>query len=76
MVIANVVGDLVAIFIFKSLNLVAVGSILFTIIGIWVGFYYLSKELTLEYKQIFRSGIDFYTSIYQKLRNSRAKISG
>lgn len=76
MVIANVVGDLIAIFIFKSLNLVAVGSIIFTIIGIWVGFYYLSKELNLEYRQIFRSGIDFYTSMYQKFRNSQGKVSG
>jgi len=76
MVIANVVGDLIAIFIFKSLNLVAVGSIIFTIIGIWVGFYYLSKELTLEYRQIFKSGIDFYTSMYLKFRNRQAKISG
>jgi hypothetical protein len=55
---------------------VAVGSIIFTIIGIWVGFYYLSKELTLEYRQIFRSGIDFYTSMYLKFRNRQAKISG
>jgi len=76
MVIANVVGDLIAIFIFKSLNLVAVGSIIFTIIGIWVGFYYLSKELTLEYRQIFRSGIDFYISMYQKFRNRQVKVSG
>jgi len=76
MVIANVVGDLVAIFVFKSLNLVAVGSILFTTIGIWVGFYYLSKELTLEYSQIFRSGIDFYQSMYIKFRNRFTQVSG
>lgn len=76
MVIANVVGDLIAIFIFKSLNLVAVGSILFTIIGIWVGFYYLSKEITLEYKQIFRSGIDFYRSLYHIFRSKFARVSG
>ncbi len=69
MVIANVVGDLIAIFIFKSLALVAVGSILFTILGIWVGFYYLSKELNLNYLQIFSSGIDFYKILYHKFRN-------
>jgi O-antigen/teichoic acid export membrane protein len=68
MVIANVVGDLVAIFIFKSLALVAVASILFTALGIWVGFYYLSKELTLNYSQIFSSGRDFYKSMYYKFR--------
>ena len=69
MVIANVIGDLIAIFVFKSLELVAVGSILFTILGIWVGFYYLSKELTLKYFNIFTNGIDFYKSIFLKLRN-------
>jgi O-antigen/teichoic acid export membrane protein len=68
MVIANVIGDLIAIFLFKSLALVAVGSILFTIIGIWVGFYYLSKELTLNYSHIFTSGIEFYKIIYYKFK--------
>ena len=75
MVIANVVGDLIAIFIFNSLSLVAVGSILFTILGIWVGFYYLSKELSLNYLQIFRKGIDFYKGIYQKIRSQQFKAS-
>jgi len=75
MVIANVVGDLIAIFIFKSLNMVAAGSIIFTIIGIWVGFYYLSKELTLEYSQIFRSGIDFYKSMYLNFRSRFAQMT-
>lgn len=68
MVIANVVGDVIAIFLFKSLALVAVGSILFTILGIWVGFVYLSRELTLEYSQIFRSGIEFYESMYKTFK--------
>lgn len=66
MVLFNVAGDLVAVFIFKSLALVAVGSILFTLIGIWVGFYYFSRELTLNYLQIFSRGIHFYKSIYYK----------
>jgi len=75
MVIANVVGDLIAIFIFKSLAMVAVASILFTILGIWIGFFYLSKELTLKYKQIFSSGIDFYMSMYHKLKNGQIHTS-
>jgi len=70
MVIANIIGDLIAIFIFKSLSLVAVASIFFTTIGIWVGFYYLSKELSLNYLRIFTSGIDFYKMMYNKLKNN------
>ena len=76
MVIVNVIGDLVAIFIFKSLALVAVGSILFTILGIWVGFYYLSRELSLHYLQIFTNGIDFYKSMYFKFRTRQIRTTG
>jgi O-antigen/teichoic acid export membrane protein len=71
MVIANIIGDLIAIFIFKSLILVAVASIIFTVIGIWIGFYYLSKELSLNYSHIFIDGIEFYKSLYRKFRNQQ-----
>lgn len=71
MVIANVAGDLIAIFVFKSLILVAVASIIFTLIGIWLGMYFLNKELTLSYSEIFSSGIKFYRSIFNKATNNR-----
>jgi ABC-type dipeptide/oligopeptide/nickel transport system permease component len=71
MVIANVIGDLIAIFIFKSLLLVAVASILFTLIGIWMGMYFLDKELSLSYKEIFSSGLDFYSTLINKATNNR-----
>ncbi len=70
MVIANVIGDIIAIFIFKSLALVAVASIFFTIIGIWVGFFYMNKELSLNYRHIFTHGIDFYETIYGKIKSN------
>ena len=70
MVVANVVGDLIAIFIFKSLAMVAVASILFTIIGVWVGYHFLNKELKLDYKLIFTAGIDFYKEMYSKFRKN------
>jgi len=71
MVLANVVGDLIAIFIFKSLLLVAVASIIFTLVGIWMGMYFLNKELILSYREIFSSGIKFYTSLFNKATNDR-----
>lgn len=71
MVIINLIGDLIAIFIFKSLTLVAVATILFTSIGIWVGFYFLNKELKLEFFQIFKFGITFYQSLLDKFRNRK-----
>ncbi|MFT5250905.1 MAG: O-antigen/teichoic acid export membrane protein, partial [bacterium] len=71
MLLANVIGDLIAIFIFKSLIIVAVASIAFTIIGIWMGMYFLDKELSLTYKEIFSSGITFYKTMINKLTNNR-----
>jgi hypothetical protein len=58
-------------FHFKSLIIVAVASIVFTIIGIWMGMYFLDKELSLTYKQIFSSGITFYKTMINKLTNNR-----
>ncbi|WP_248722643.1 lipopolysaccharide biosynthesis protein [Seonamhaeicola sp. ML3] len=72
MVLANVIGDVVAIFMFESLILVAVASILFTLVGIWLGMYFLNKELTLSYKQIFISGIEFYKDIFRKAMGNRS----
>jgi O-antigen/teichoic acid export membrane protein len=71
MVAANVIGDFIAIFVFKSLILVAVASIAFTLIGIWMGMYFLNKELTLSYKEIFSSGITFYKNLFNKVTNNR-----
>ena len=67
MVIANVIGDIIAVFVFKSLEMVAIGSILFTILGVWVGYHFIDKQLDLKYTRIFSSGIEFYKSMYDKL---------
>ena len=71
MVVANIIGDLVAIFIFKSLIVVAIASILFTIIGICLGMYFINKELSLSFKEIFRSGLKFYLSLFNKMTRNR-----
>lgn len=70
MVLANIVGDLIAVFVFKSLALIAIASILFTMLGIWVGYYFLNKELHLEYRKVFSAGIDFYKAMYLKFGKS------
>ena len=62
------IGDLIAVFIFKSLAVIAMASLLFTALGVWVGYYYLNKELTLDYRQVFSEGLGFYKEIYQKMR--------
>ena len=75
MVVANVTGDLIAIFIFKSLILVALSSIIFTVLGIWLGMYFLSRELSLQYKEIFMAGIQFYKSLFHKLMTKKSAQS-
>ena len=58
---------MIAIFIFKSLILVAVASILFTLVGIYVGMKFLNRELALDFRKIFSSGTEFYRSRFNKL---------
>jgi O-antigen/teichoic acid export membrane protein len=71
MVTANVIGDLIAVYVFKSLAAIAVGSVLFTILGVWVGYYFLNKELRLDHRKVFSAGIEFYKSIYLNFRNKK-----
>lgn len=72
MVIANVIGDLIAVFVFKSLLAVAVASILFTVIGVWVGFYFLNKELHLSHIKIYTTGLEFYKEMYMKFKKHKS----
>jgi O-antigen/teichoic acid export membrane protein len=67
MVIANVIGDLIAVFVFKSLIAVAIASILFTILGIWLGYYFLDREMKINNLKIFSSGYEFYSEMYRKI---------
>ncbi len=71
MVMANIIGDMVAVFLFKSLILVAVSSILFTIAGIWLGMHFLDKELQLQYNHIFSNGISFYRNLVNKIMHKQ-----
>lgn len=68
MVITNVIGDLIAIFVFKSLAAVAVASIIFTALGVWVGYYFLDRELSLDHRLTFSYGIDFYRTMYENIK--------
>jgi O-antigen/teichoic acid export membrane protein len=70
MVAANVIGDLVAVFIFRSLMAVAVASVIFTFVGVLIGFRFLDREMHIDHKTIFISGIDFYRESYEKLKRN------
>lgn len=72
MVITNIIGDLIAVFVFKSLEAVAIGSVIFTVFGVWLGYYFLNKHLGLDQKKIFSCGLIFYKKLYKKFRNVTA----
>lgn len=69
MTLFNVAGDLIAVFIFKSMAGVAIGSVLFTLVGVWIGFYFLDKQIGLERRKIFSYGIDFYRNLGNSYKN-------
>jgi len=64
MVATNIIGDLVAVFIFESLEAVAIATILFTTVGIVVGAYCINREFEFSTIEIFKSGNKFYITIW------------
>lgn len=52
MLIANVICDIIAVFVFKSLLLVAVATLIFTVAGVLVGWIFLRKNLPVSSKQL------------------------
>lgn len=63
MTAANIIIDLIAVFMFQSLVLVAVGTVMFTMLGIFLGFYFLRKELEIKGKYILPEGIYFFKNL-------------
>jgi O-antigen/teichoic acid export membrane protein len=67
MVVTNVLGDLVAVFVFGSLVGVAIFTLVFTGIGIVLGFYFLKKEIKFSPNSLILSANNFYLLLKQKL---------
>ncbi len=63
MLTANVIGDLIAIYVFESIEMVAVSTLVFTLTGILVGMYYLDKTFTISIKGILKSANGFYRNL-------------
>jgi O-antigen/teichoic acid export membrane protein len=71
MLTANVIGDLIAVFVFKSLFFVALATVIFTLIGMYIGYFFLNKEIKLEFPEIFRHGWAFYTEAFHTFKNKK-----
>ncbi len=66
MLTTNIIGDLFAVFVFESLEVVAMTTLLFTTVGIVVGAYFMNKEFDFSISEIFKSGNQFYMGIWKQ----------
>ena len=68
MTVANIIIDLVGVFVFESLIVVAIGTVFFTLIGIGLGFYYLKKEIQVQPKYIISESVLFFKTFHKQLK--------
>ena len=81
MTTANILGDIFAVFglhhFFPSwsvttiLLFVALASIIFAFIGLFIGYYFLKKEIDISFTKIFSEGIDFYKGLLIRIRQKK-----
>ena len=75
MLVANIIGDLVSIYVFHSIEMVAVSTLIFTTVGIVVGAYFLNKSFKVSLVEIFKSANLFYKNLWFKSIDIRKKHS-
>lgn len=68
MVTANVIGDLIAVFIFHSITMVAWVTLVFLIIGALSGLFFTKKTANIEWRAIFQHGFMFLAEYLKKLK--------
>ena len=64
---ANIIGDLIAIFVFQSLQAVALVTVVFTLIGIVIGYTYLNREIRVNIMQVANGGLIFFKNLRRHL---------
>ncbi len=67
MVLANIIGDFIAVWYFQSIFGVAVITIIMTFVGIIVGYYYFNEYINISFSKIFTEGFRFLKNIKQNL---------
>ncbi|MCK5820641.1 MAG: oligosaccharide flippase family protein [Bacteroidales bacterium] len=66
---ANIIGDIIAIYYFKSLEAVATVTIVNVLVGVLVGNWYLKKELGIKVSKIYPSGLKELKGFYKQIRS-------
>ncbi|GAB5563753.1 MAG: hypothetical protein Wins2KO_08160 [Winogradskyella sp.] len=74
MLTTNIVGDLIAVFVFKSLEMVALFTLVFTAIGIVLGIFFLNKEIKISGKDLIKHANMFYLELWQKVRSKKGSL--
>jgi O-antigen/teichoic acid export membrane protein len=74
MLATNIVGDIIAVYYFESLEMVAVSTLIFTSVGIGLGAYFLNKEFDFSTIKIFKSGNKFYKTCWEQFSRSTKGI--
>ena len=67
MLCLNIIGDIIAIYVYESIELVAVTTLVFTAAGIGIGWYFLEKSFPLSISEIYHSANHFYKNILTNL---------
>ncbi len=65
---ANIIGNIVAVFYFVSLEYVALVTVLFTLVGIFAGYYYLNKFVEVSIKRVLLEGFSFYKNFNSQIK--------
>jgi O-antigen/teichoic acid export membrane protein len=71
---ANIIGDLIAVFVFESIVLVAVVTIINTLIGMLMGYYYLHQKTPIQFASIYKNGLNFYIDLYKKYKSGKGLV--
>jgi len=79
MTLANIAGDIIAVFglhyLFPAmlpvtiLLFVAIASIIFSVIGLFIGYHFLKKEIDISFSLIFSKGFTFYKDLNKHIKN-------
>lgn len=74
MLATNIIGDIIAVYVFKSLEMVALFTLVFTAVGIVLGVIFLNKEIKISGKDLIKYANMFYRDIWQKLRSKNGQL--
>lgn len=65
----NLIGDVIAVFVFGMLEYVAVATVVFTLAGAIAGWKIIGKEIGLSYRSVLDESIWFFSNMVYKIKH-------